>query len=212
MNKLTDFFDKTYCVNLDRRPERWEQSKIEFSKYGIEKDIVRFSAIDGKHLNLLNYQTKLNPGELGLVLTNIEIIREAKKNNYSTILILEDDVVFTEEINKINQYFEKLPQDWNMVYFGGNHNTHMGLRPPMIINDKVSRLHNTFTTHCIGIKNNMFDVLLNLLTKLSEPLDVEYSKLQKLHKIYCFYPAIAKQRIGYSDIQNTETNYDWLIK
>ena len=99
-----------------------------------------------------------------------------------------------------------------MIYFGGNHNTHMGVKPPQIINDKVSKLHNTYTTHCIGIKNNMFDVLLSILPKLNGPLDVEYAKLQKIFNIYSFYPAIAKQRVGFSDIQNKTLDYNWLIK
>lgn len=211
MSKLTDYFDKTYCVNLDRRKERWEECLNEFSKWDI-KEVKRISAVDGNNLDITQYNTKLNPGELGLVLTNIEIIKEAKKQNLSSILIMEDDVVFTDDIKNISEYFDLLPNDWDMLYFGGNHNTHMGVKPPQIINDKVSKLHNTYTTHCIGIKSNMFDILLSILPKLNGPLDVEYAKLQKIFKIYSFYPAIAKQRVGFSDIQNKLQDYNWLIK
>ena len=211
MNNLTNLFDKTYCVNLDRRKERWEECLTEFSKWDI-KEVQRISAVDGNDLDITQYNTKLNPGELGLVLTNIEIIKKAKKQNLSSILILEDDVIFTDEIKNISDYFDLLPTDWDMIYFGGNHNTHMGVKAPQIINDKVSKLHNTYTTHCIGIKNNMFDVLLSILPKLNGPLDVEYAKLQKIFNIYSFYPAIAKQRVGFSDIQNKTLDYNWLIK
>ena len=31
--KLTDFFEKSYCVNLDRRPDRWSESLDEFNKF-----------------------------------------------------------------------------------------------------------------------------------------------------------------------------------
>jgi len=211
MSKLTDYFDKTYCVNLDRRIERWEESLNEFKKWEIG-DVSRVSAVDGKHLNIGNYNTKLNPGEIGLILTNINIIKEAKEKDYSSILILEDDVVFAEEIRNIDSYVQLLPDNWDMLYFGGNHNTHMGVKPPQIINDKVCKLHNTYTTHCIAIRNNMFDILLSILPKLNGPLDVEYAKLQKIFNIYSFYPAIAKQRVGFSDIQNKKQDYNWLIK
>jgi GR25 family glycosyltransferase involved in LPS biosynthesis len=211
MNNLTNFFDKIYCVNLDRRKERWEECINQFLKWDI-KEVQRISAVDGNDIDITQYNTKLKPGELGLVLTNIEIIKEAKKQNLSSILILEDDIIFTDEIKNISAYFDLLPKDWDMLYFGGNHNTHMGVKPPQIINDKVSKLHNTYTTHCIGIKNNMFDILLSVLPKLNGPLDVEYAKLQKIFKIYSFYPAIAKQRVGFSDIQNKTLDYDWLIK
>ena len=30
---LTDFFDKTFCINLERRGDRWEESIQEFKKY-----------------------------------------------------------------------------------------------------------------------------------------------------------------------------------
>lgn len=211
MSKLTDFFDKTYCVNLDRRTERWEKSLKEFKKWEIG-DVTRVSAVDGKNLNVGEYNTRLNPGELGLVLTNINIIKDAKEKDYSSILILEDDVVFVDEIKNINSYVELLPNNWDMIYFGGNHNTHMGVNPPQIVNDKVCKLHNTYTTHCIGISNNMFDILLSILPKLNGPLDVEYAKLQKSFNVYSFYPAIAKQRVGFSDIQNKNQDYNWLIK
>jgi len=211
MNKITDFFDKTYCVNLDKRKNRWDECVTELTKWGIE-GVERVSAVDGSTLNMSDYNTKVEPGALGLILTNIEIIKEAKEKNYSSILILEDDVIFTDEVNNISDYFSQLPEDWEMLYLGGNHNTHMGDKPPILINDKVSKIHNTYTTHCVGIKNTMFDVILNNLPKLSEPIDVQYANLQKIFNVYCFYPAIAKQRVGFSDIQNQTLDYNWLIK
>ena len=45
--KLTDFFEKTYCVNLDRRPDRWSESLDEFNKFNLTS-IERVSAVDGK--------------------------------------------------------------------------------------------------------------------------------------------------------------------
>ena len=28
--KITEFFDKTYCINLDRRLDRWSECFVEF--------------------------------------------------------------------------------------------------------------------------------------------------------------------------------------
>jgi hypothetical protein len=53
---------------------------------------------------------------------------------------------------------------------------------------------------------------LNELQNNQLPLDVTYTKIQKNKRVYCFYPAIAKQRNGYSDIQHSFVDYDWLIK
>ena len=29
---LNDYFDKIYCINLDRRTDRWKETRVEFKK------------------------------------------------------------------------------------------------------------------------------------------------------------------------------------
>jgi hypothetical protein len=87
----------------------------------------------------------------------------------------------------------------------------MNIPPPIIINTKVCKLHNTYSTHFVAIKKTMFQELEFILSISCEPLDVTYSKIQKQKNVYSFYPAIAKQRVGYSDIQNKNTDYNWLF-
>jgi GR25 family glycosyltransferase involved in LPS biosynthesis len=208
--KLFDRFDKVYCINLKRRPERLEEFKKEVEKYDLGNFEV-FEAVDGNVIKNRR-SNKLKPSEQGLIESNLLIIKECIKNNYDNVLILEDDCTFTDEVLNLDDYFNKLPTDWDMLYMGGNHNTHMNMKPPTIINEKVCKLHHTFSTHFIGIKNTIFQELEFLLSITHEPLDVTYTQLQKNKKVYSFYPAIAKQRVGYSDIQNGLRDYNWLIK
>jgi GR25 family glycosyltransferase involved in LPS biosynthesis len=209
--KLFDRFDKVYCINLDKRPDRLENFESQVKKYDLG-NYTRISAVDGESINVSEYTNTLKPGELGLILTNLEIVKDAKNNNYNTILILEDDCVFTDEIINIQEYFEKLPSDWEMLYMGGNHNTHVGMQGPIYVNEKVVRIHSTYTTHFVAIKNNLFDHLQVILSKYKEPLDISYVRLQKMFNSYSFYPAIAKQIEGFSDIQNKIIDYNWLIE
>jgi GR25 family glycosyltransferase involved in LPS biosynthesis len=209
--KLTDFFEKTYCVNLDRRPDRWSESLDEFNKFNLTS-IERVSAVDGKITQIQLKNRNTNTSEMALVMTNINIIQNAKKEGLKSILILEDDVEFTDEVNNISEYFKFLPEDWDMVYFGGNHNTHMRIQPPKIINEKVCKLHQTYSTHCVGIKETAYDIILDNLKDLMKQLDVVYSDLQKRLNVYSFYPMIATQRVGFSDIQDKTVDYKWLIK
>lgn len=207
---INNYFDKTYCINLDRRKDRWEECLLEFNKYNL-KNIHRFSAIDGNTLT----QGKsgfVTPSRLALILTNIKILENAIKENYRSILILEDDIEFTDEINNISEYFKFLPNDWDMLYFGGNHNQHMKIDPPKIINEKVCKLHHTFSTHCVAINQKAFTVILDRLKKQNNALDVIYVELQKSLNVYSFYPLIATQRVSFSDIENKVTDYKWLIK
>lgn len=208
--KLFDKFDKVYCINLDRRPDRLENFKKEVEKYNLG-EFERFSAYDGKQLNLTN-NYNLKPGEIGIIKSNLDIIKDAKKNNYKTILIIEDDCVFNDEIINFEDYFNLLPIDWDMLYMGGNHNTHMGVRPPLIINDKVVKLHSTYSAHFVGIKSSVFDQIESLLERGQHPLDVEYVTIQKIFNCYSFTPALTSQLVNFSDIQESTTDYNWLIK
>jgi GR25 family glycosyltransferase involved in LPS biosynthesis len=174
-------------------------------------EFERFSAYDGKQLNLTN-EYNLKPGEIGIIKSNLDIIKDAKKNNYKTILIIEDDCVFFDEIINFEDYFKLLPSDWDMLYMGGNHNTHMGVKPPLKINDKVVKLHSTYSAHFIGIKSSVFDQIEELLEKGQQPLDVEYVTLQKIFNCYSFTPALTSQLVNFSDIQELTTDYNWLIK
>jgi GR25 family glycosyltransferase involved in LPS biosynthesis len=209
--RLFDRFDKVYCINLDRRPDRLENFKKEVEKYNLG-EFERFSAYDRDKIDLSKYSLSVNPGAIGLLLSNLEIILESQINNYKSILILEDDCVFTDEILNIDSYFEKLPSDWDLLYMGGNHNIHMMSEPPVKINDKVCKLHSTYTTHFVGINKSMFNIVEEYIRKFDSPIDVMYAALQQKYNVYSFYPAIAKQSEGFSDIEKIDINYDWLIK
>ena len=208
--KLFDRFDKVYCINLDRRPDRLENFTNQVEKFNLG-EFERFSAYDGKKLNLPN-NFNLKPGEIGIIMSNLDIIRDAKKNKYNTILIIEDDCVFNDGIVNVDTFFDSLPDNWDMLYMGGNHNTHMGVQPPQKINDKVVKLHSTYSAHFIGIKSTIFNQIENLLERGEQPLDVEYVKLQKIFNCYSFTPALTGQLVNFSDIQDTTTDYNWLIK
>ena len=208
--KITDFFDKTVCINLDRRFDRWSECVAEFDKNKLV-GIERFKAVDGKSLSELP-KGYLTTSRLALVLTNMLILDKAIEEDYSSILILEDDVEFTNQVTNMKSFFDLLPEDWDMLYFGGNHNTHVGYEPPTIINDKVCKLHNTFSTHCVAINKKAFKEILERLKKCDNALDVIYAELQKKLNVYSFYPMIATQRVSFSDIENKMTDYKWLIK
>jgi hypothetical protein len=209
--RLFDYFDKVYCINLDRRKDRLENFIKEVEKYDLGT-FEKFSAYDGKTLDMSKYNTNLNSGQLGLVLSNLEIIKNAKKNKLNNVLIIEDDCNFSEQVLDVKNYFDLLPDNWDMLYMGGNHNVHMGVTPPIVINEKVIKLHSTYSTHFVGLKCNVFDHVEVLLERLVEPLDVSYIRLQRIFNVYSFNPAIAKQIVDFSDIQNKITDYNWLIK
>lgn len=202
---LTEKFDKIYCINLKRRQDRWKKCLKEFKKNNLE-GIERYQAIDGKLYDWSS--TKYNPdllkGELGILETHINIIKEAVENGYSTIMILEDDVYFTPEIAKLEEYLSDVPSDWDMIHLGGNH-TYGNV--PEMVTDKIMKLHNTFATEAVIIKSTIFQKILDITEKREHQIDAYYAMLQKTDNFYGCYPNITLQKIDYSDIQNKVVDY-----
>jgi transposase-like protein len=205
---MNNYFDKIFCINLDRRKDRWEETVTELKKWGIFDGVNRISAVDGNKIKDNPYP--INNGELGLLETHLKLIRNAKEKKYKNILLIEDDIEFTGEINNLDKYFDQLPEKWDMLWFGGNHNTHVGNRINLI-NDNIIKCNNTYSTHCIAINNSVYDLLISLLSKKQKPVDVYYSDIQKSYDCYSFHPSIAIQRPSFSDIQNVDQDNRWLF-
>lgn len=201
MIDLKKYFDRIYCINLDRRPDRYEKVLTEFSKFNII-NVERFSGIDG---GLIKNDSSLLNGELGILETHYSIIKKVKEDSLNSVLIMEDDVYFTDEINNVDEYMKVVPDDWDFIYFGGNH---VYGQPPKRINSKILKLNFTVALHCVAIKLTVFDEIIELLPKHDIQVDGCYGKLQKKYNGYAFYPNMAKQRSGFSDIQNRNVNYD----
>jgi hypothetical protein len=211
MSVLKTYFDKTYCINLERRPDRWSKVIVEFKKAGFFDDVTKYKAIDGKELDTSKF--KHNPnlllGELGVMETHINIIREAKESEFSSILIVEDDVQFTNEINDLKGYMDSVPDNWDMIYFGGNH---IYGKPPIKVNDKIIRLNKTVALQCVAIRNTVYDKILNLTRLRNKQIDGYYADLHPVINAYGFTPNMAVQTIDYSDIQNKVVNYTNFFK
>jgi hypothetical protein len=206
MINLNKYFDKIYVINLDRRPDRYESFKKELSKYGIE-NVERFSAIDGT--TIMQNNINLLAGEIGVLESHLEIIKKCKEEGLNNVLIMEDDVCFSDEILKLDEYMSAVPKDWEFLYFGGNH---VYGSPPELINDKIIKLNYTVALQCVAIHNSMFEVIEAILPKMKKQVDAYYADLHNTFNAYGFYPNMAKQTAGFSDIQNRNVDYSNYFK
>jgi len=203
MKTLNDFFSKIYCINLDRRPDRWEESLKEFEKLNI--NVERVSAVDG--------------GVSGLTLTNYNIIKEAIFNNYKNILILEDDIKFINNFyEKFNAKIEYLPNNWDLLYLGGcneilgrnieiitgNKNIEFNINTRKLLDYEICKTkNNTIVTHAVGINSKFYKFLIEEINKkISEPIDLIQGSMHGNYNAYTFIPSLAAQRSSYSDIKN----------
>jgi len=149
---------------------------------------------------------------LGCIKSHLNILLYCQKNNIKNVLITEDDVEFCQNFNdKFFQYSKELP-NWDMLYFGANHalcNPYES-NPPIKITDHVYKVMHAYSTHAYAVNSSCYQYLIDRISKMTHPLDVIYSHIQKNLNVYLFRPHLAWQSEGYSDIIETNVDYSFL--
>lgn len=214
--KLNDYFDKIYCINLDKRADRWEECQKIFLKHNLK--VERFSATDGSKENHgLGYPYD---NELAGAISHTKVIEQAKNLKLKNVLILEDDVDFLDNLETLfSEYINLVPHNWDGLLFGGNH-----VGGGFMVNKNIMKVHRSYALHCYALNSNSFEYVINYMNnkiqntikkgresiKVSVAADFFMADLQLTSNWYCFKPHLAWQRTGFSDIQNAVMNYDFL--
>jgi len=218
MIHINDVFSKIYCVNLDKRTDRWNECQELFKKY--DMTVERFRAIDMvnnkfKYGDIKSHQhakLRLNQRELGCIASHLTILIEAAKNKLDNVLILEDDVAFIDNFNVVfDKFMQQVPKNWNMLYLGGNQLPKFR-RNFKNVSENVQIRPKIITTSSYAIDKKSINLALNILKStnyvFAYPIDVYYStKVQPQVNTYMFKPRICWQRSGFSDIRRGQRHY-----
>ena len=196
-----NYFDKAYCINLDRRTDRWEDAKKEFERIGIE--VSRVSAIDGKSYT---FQKTLKAGAYGCKLSHLKVLTKALHRGYEKIFIAEDDIVFDDDFNeKFTKVSKNIPNDWDLIYLAAN--PFSGQR--INIAEGVSSMVDGHSSHSILMRDTFFNKAIEAINSMPYQVDVIYGILQNSFNCYVTVPHLAFQRNGFSDVEDQEVNYDF---
>ena len=204
---LHEMFDHVYVINLPRRKERWEM----FLK-GLPADFPfrtpeQYAAVDGGLATPPGWWNGGN-GAWGCYKAHLRILEDSLNDEIYSVLILEDDAVFVEGFTeKVQQFWKHLPEDWEMVYLGGQHiQENLGL--PRKINEWVYHPFNVNRCHCYGLRGRrMIERAYKHLQNFSDwkvPHHVDHY-LGELHKtmksgLYTPKEWLVAQSEGKSDI------------
>lgn len=191
--KFSKMFELPYCINLDKRPDRWQEAKIELEKVDISPK--RFSGVEH------------STGWLGCYQSHLKILKEAKGKN-KNIFIFEDDVqIVNYEKSIIESAVDELKErDWAMFYLGAN-----PLTPFFQVSEHLAKLSYAHSAHAYGINKEYLETIIYFLEMFggSVPIDVIYAKLSmKNINSYITVPMLAIQRDSYSNIENKIMTYD----
>jgi len=203
-NKVWDFFDEIWCINLDHRTDRWEKVQKEFDSVGLLSRVQRFSAI--KH----------SDGRIGIIKSNLALMKMAKEKNLKNILIFEDDVHFiNDSIGTLTNALEQIGTlKWSTIYLGAN--THTKLEIITHSKPNILQLKNAFAAHSIAYNNNVFNIFINKyegleIIEYNDILDVWLANsIQKKNLCLVLNPIITTQYESYSDIEKRDVNYSFM--
>ncbi len=202
-----DIFKHTFVINLDYRFDRLLIVNKHLKNLGITFE--RFPAIRPKFYDIpTNYRENIyhssgKPsqnyiiGTYGCAMSHIGIIKLAKARNYKYVLILEDDATF---IDDFNPELLELPDNWDMLYLGGNHHIEPASSQP---NVGIRRIKKTTRTHSYIVRNNLYQKIIDEVVGYPYPIDMYYAReIQPYYNCYCI--DITYQRSGFSDIMGRD--------
>lgn len=181
------------CINLDSRPDRWEQVTKEFDRVGLQ--VERLAAVSGDNRPLAFNQS---------------VYKAMERAKGDALLLFEDDVVFDNKYVSV-----PMPQDFMTLHLGCNI---MGTDVkkwdmPEAYSAGLAKLHNCWQSHatlysakCVHFILDNFDP--NVLTEDNNIFD-DWLRRKVLSQgnSYVLKPMIAYQRDSFSDIWQTEARY-----
>jgi len=209
--RKTLFFDRIYVINIERRTDRRERMTKMLNQLNLDYKFV--SAIDSSSSEVDVYYKQhngyLTRGAIACWLSHLKVYQSIFDDRLQNAIILEDDIDMEMDIEKqLGNIVQYLPRSWEMLYIG--HCSEENLRDPykhpnLYVSTRPS------CTHAYAISFIGAWVLLNELSNIKEPIDVELVRLIEPGKINSFSiepPLAAQWRDGNpSDVSANDTSY-----
>jgi len=196
--------DKAYVINLDDRPDRFDTIMRNFDNAPFT--LERFSAI------------RDSVGWKGCGLSHMALTQLAKDSSMETILIMEDDCKPSKDFNTrwflIKSWLDSNRDRWD-IYVGGTTyynviNKSSDTIKPICKLDSNIKLYYTklLCLHFYYLNSSAYDKFLEWKKNAEKNGAVDMWPNIINMKIVTSSPFIASQNDGYSDIQNTQANYN----
>ena len=205
---MSNHIEKIVYINLDKRIDRKDHIEIQLNDYGMSNKAERFSAIE------YNAPGK---GCVGCSYSHIAVLKRAKAEGWSNVLILEDDFQFLVSKEEMEIELERLftsQISWDVCMLSYNLHEHVTLSEEGLWQVKYAQ-----TSSAYIICQHYYDTLIELFEQVTPlldatgihwvyALDVAWRKLQDRDMWLCFSKRLGKQMDGYSDIAGQYTSYN----
>ena len=171
---------------------------------------MKWPAVDGNDCDLPMW-FKASAGAWGCLQSHLSVWRWQVKWGLDAIMVCEDDAVFCRDIvRRIQGVMACVPNDWEQIYFGGQHLNTNDLPPETVIQDRLIRCRYVNRTHCYMIRLPFAQAALDAVDRPFETADprlhhVDY-QLGEMHasgeyNIYAPWRFCVAQASGESDVR-----------
>ena len=198
--------ENIFYINLEHRTDRKEHVENELKKMGWN-NYTRFNAI------------KCNDGRVGCSMSHLKLLKDARDNNLDYIVIIEDDICFTQPkiFNDMMTDFLSKNINYDVLLLAGN------LRSSISIDHHIHRTTRSYTTTGYIVKKHYYDKLIeniengikNLLIHPDKhgffAIDTNWFKLQQEDNWLIFRPRTITQLPDYRDIEKRYVSYNHLM-
>ena len=210
-----------YCINLDKRPEKWQTFKKDFEKLNLDREVTRISGVDfnvdplfiSSYRHDTSHVATINAA--GCAAAHYNAIATAIKDGSDTFTIFEDDAFFYDYskdlIEKSLDYLKD--KDWHILYWG--------CEPKKVEKTEVDFIFKVLSANSTHAMTYNREFAVNFIKKFPENMDVGnwiswilehyridiyfHSHLAK-GKSYLPHKICACQHNGYSDIDHRDSN------
>ena len=209
---MYNYVDNIYLINMDKDIDRLKKITKECDIVNIKFE--RFSGLKVSDLsqNILDKYIPIETQKygtdsmIGCGLSHLFIWQDAVQKNYKNILILEDDVQFTDDFNKyLTNVMNELPKDYDILYLG--YKDTICEAPTDSSFKYIYKPEFPLLTHAMIISNKGLKKLLNLIKKIDHHIDWKIAYNVKKLNIYASKKKIVNQiweSSNNSDISNNK--------
>ncbi len=215
--QLLAVFDRTYVINLPNRTDRRRQMEAELRRPGI-----------GPTEGRVRYLPAVRPsearpfgsiGEKGCFLSHLAVLREARHDDLSALLILEDDAKFEDDFRQnwsaVHDQVEG--GDWDLVHLGHLHMVGgtVSMTTPSPRLEALELGVGLLGAHCYAVRRRCLDPLIKHFERqltgvrgddLYGPMPPDgtlntFAWVNPQVKRYVVIPSLCRQRSSRSDIR-----------
>ena len=206
---------RTYCINLDRRTDRWQDLQANCQTHGLSPTaLTRWSAVAEPEF-----------GALGVAKSQTAALAHFLTQDASPYaLILEDDFDFVRPFGELIERFNALSQqrlDWDVLMLKGTAVIAMAPLPlgvARVVEAQsaaaylLSRRYAATLLGCFAESIPHMEQWRSLPSRAHlvhrHAIDQVWKPLQRRDRWYIFNPAFGHQRPSFSDIEGRDVNYD----